>query len=93
MIASCRCGATWKQIGNATGHCAGCHRTFSSLAAFDAHFRGISCLDPALVTRSTGEPLFEAQTGGAQPGNGVIWRLRPTQKQQESLDRLRERTR
>lgn len=91
MIATCHCGARWKQIGNATGHCAGCHNTFSSLAAFDAHFSGVSHLDPALVTRSTGEPLFVAETGGAQPGNGVIWRLRPTQKQQEALNRLKER--
>ena len=89
MIASCHCGATWKQVGNQTGHCSGCHRTFASLAAFDAHFRGVSCVDPALVTRSTGEPMFVAETGGPQVQNGVIWRLVPTQKQQEALDRLR----
>jgi hypothetical protein len=91
MIASCRCGARWQQIGNATGHCAGCHNTFSSLAAFDAHFHGVSCVNPALVTRDTGEPMFVAETGGAQPYDGVIWRLVPTQKQREALERLRER--
>lgn len=91
MIASCHCGARWKQVGNSTSHCSGCHETFTSLAGFDAHFHGVSCVEPALVTRSTGEAMFVAEPGGPQVKNGVIWRLVPTQKQQEALDRLRER--
>jgi len=46
------CGAWW--TGNRTAHCGGpkCHRTFSSMTAFDRHQRtrpegGVECLDPA----------------------------------------------
>lgn len=31
------CGKRWKQSGNRTSHCGGCHRTFASLALFDWH--------------------------------------------------------
>lgn len=58
-----RCGTTWDQRGNQTGHCSGCSRTFASLRAFDAHQRirdGESvCLDPATLCHgTTGEPLW-----------------------------------
>jgi hypothetical protein len=50
-----RCGAEW--TGYSTCHCsaAGCHRTFTSITAFDAHRTGSHangerhCLDPATV--------------------------------------------
>lgn len=32
-----KCGKTWKQRGNRTGHCADCHETFEGLSLFDAH--------------------------------------------------------
>ena len=89
--ATCHCGARWQQIGNQTGHCGGCHETFASLGAFDAHFRGLSCVDPATMVRSTGEALYVAEYGGPQVSNGIIWRLVPTPKQQAALDRLRDR--
>lgn len=48
------CGAWW--TGSRTSHCAGanCHRTFSSITAFDRHQRnrpsgGVECVDPASV--------------------------------------------
>ena len=31
------CGKGWKQHGNRTGHCGGCHETFEGLAVFDSH--------------------------------------------------------
>lgn len=89
--ATCHCGARWQQIGNQTGHCGGCHETFASLGAFDAHFRGLSCADPARLTRKSGEPLYACDTPGPQDESGVIWRLLPTPKQQAALDRLRDR--
>ena len=47
-----RCGVSWTQHGNSSGHCSGCHRTFYGLTAFDNHFRrrpdgGPECTDPA----------------------------------------------
>ena len=55
MKASCRCGAVWHQAGSETAHCGGCHRTFSSVSAFDRHRvskDGVRvCLDPGAVTR------------------------------------------
>ena len=40
------CGKSWKQRGNRTGHCSGCHKTFEGLSLFDAHRRGGVCADP-----------------------------------------------
>ena len=55
------CGKTWKQRGNRTGHCSGCHETFEGETLFDAHrvtlddgTRG--CLDPAAM-KHAGQPL------------------------------------
>lgn len=31
------CGKTWRQRGNRTGHCGGCHETFEGEGVFDAH--------------------------------------------------------
>lgn len=39
MMASCKCGARWRQRGNRTGHCSACHQTFEGLAVFDSHQR------------------------------------------------------
>jgi hypothetical protein len=64
------CGKSWLQVGNQTGHCGGCHLTFSSGRAFDRHQRmedGRSvclsplALEPPLVPRPdrrTGEPVW-----------------------------------
>lgn len=38
MKASCKCGKTWIQHGNRSGHCAQCHETFYGIVAFDSHF-------------------------------------------------------
>jgi hypothetical protein len=47
------CGKSWTQVGNSTGHCGGCHETFSSLENFDAHQTTVNgktvCADPADV--------------------------------------------
>ena len=34
---SCGCGKTIPAHGDTTCHCAGCHRSFAGLAAFDRH--------------------------------------------------------
>ncbi|PRB08797.1 hypothetical protein CQ044_00030 [Microbacterium sp. MYb64] len=31
------CGKSWRQRGNRTSHCGGCHETFEGLTLFDAH--------------------------------------------------------
>lgn len=72
----CRCGAWW--TGLTAGHCTGCHRTFSGIAAFDRHRTGSHaggtrrCLDPATVVNERGEPqLVPANrlwSGWALPG-------------------------
>lgn len=47
------CGVKWTQIGNQTGHCGGCHLTFSGLRSFDMHQRikngSVVCLAPESV--------------------------------------------
>lgn len=62
-----RCGAWW--TGNRTSHCAAadCHRTFSSITAFDRHHRnlpggGVECIDPAAVGLVAVEKPF-----------GILW--------------------
>ena len=39
-----RCGSRWS--GYNTAHCARCHRTFTGVAAFDAHKPVQGCIDP-----------------------------------------------
>jgi hypothetical protein len=46
------CGKTWRQRGNRTGHCSGCHETFEGESVFDAHRVTLDtgdrgCLNPA----------------------------------------------
>ena len=72
---TCHCGTRWQQIGNKTGHCGGCHRTFSSLTTFDAHQsmrHGKSvCADPATLLTPEGDPRFRAYVDGL---GATIWR-------------------
>ena len=49
----CRCGARW--TGTNRAHCATCHETFSSVAAFDFHRRGGLCSPPAEVGMARGK--------------------------------------
>lgn len=58
------CGKTWKQRGNKTGHCSGCHETFEGLSLFDAHRHYLDpdktvrgCKDPATMEYPKGWPL------------------------------------
>ena len=49
-----KCGKSWVQRGNRTGHCAKCHETFEGLTAFDAHQTltedgSVICAPPASV--------------------------------------------
>ncbi|MGH3382357.1 MAG: hypothetical protein ACRDP6_47275 [Actinoallomurus sp.] len=47
MLHTHSCGARWS--GERRGHCGGCHRTFSSLSAFQRHRHGFQCVAPLLV--------------------------------------------
>lgn len=55
------CGKTWRQRGNTTGHCAGCHETFEGLTLFDAHQSnsdGVTvCKEPESMEHPKGFPL------------------------------------
>ena len=42
-----RCDARW--TGQGTCHCAGCHRTFTGVTAFDTHRKNFACVDPATI--------------------------------------------
>lgn len=75
-VATCGgCKARWHQAGNRTGHCSGCHRTFSGVTTFDAHQRMDDgrnvCLDPATLTTKAGEPRFRLC---ADPQGCPVWR-------------------
>lgn len=55
------CGRTWRQRGNRTGHCSGCHETFEGEKLFDAHRVTLNdgtrgCADPRSMEWQ-GEPL------------------------------------
>ncbi len=69
-----RCRARWVQVGDRTGHCSGCHRTFSSVLAFDAHRQTVderrACVDPARLMRADGRPRFVTRVDAA---GGLVW--------------------
>lgn len=96
-LATCRCGAAWVQHGNRTGHCSACHRTFTSLAAFDAHQRMLDhapwqiCVDPASVVDRTGRAVFVRRTTGAGDSQPYHWALAATEADMARLDRLKAR--
>lgn len=62
------CGKSWKQRGERTGHCGGCHNTFEGNALFEAHFERmpdgrVKCKNPAEM-KFKGEPLVFDGTNG-----------------------------
>lgn len=83
------CGVIWRQSGNATGHCSGCHATFDSLAAFDRHRTtgadgGRECRYPASVVRDDGVPVFECRIAAGV----TYWRLRLSEADRERFAEL-----
>lgn len=62
------CGRTWKQVGNRTSHCSGCHETFAGLRLFEAHRRDGRCLHPTDVLDH--ETPLELETGNGSHG---VW--------------------
>lgn len=77
-----RCGKTWKQRGNTSGHCTGCHETFEGITLFDAHQRRDDessktiCLDPAKMTVG-GKPLRlidRSWRGPEMPESAKTWK-------------------
>lgn len=82
------CGKTWKQRGNTTGHCGGCHETFEGLAVFDLHRRENSdgkriCLPPESV-ELRGEPLRNVNGAWRGPGMPESVRKRWAEAQESS---------
>ncbi|SNS54937.1 FDXHR family putative zinc-binding protein [Rhodococcoides kyotonense] len=58
-FACSRCDERWS--GQATCHCSGCHLTYSSISAFDAHRRNGTCRAPdasGLVALEKAYPVF-----------------------------------
>jgi len=69
------CGTQWRQSGNRTGHCSGCHRTFSGIAAFDAHQTvpegRIVCRDPGTLTTHSGAAKWRTYRDEC---GALVWR-------------------
>jgi hypothetical protein len=67
------CNCTW--TGLSTCHCAGCHRTFTSVTAFDMHQRiqdGRNvCLDPAVMRK--GDGTFVMAVLRKTPDGQPVW--------------------
>ena len=71
---TCRhCGGWW--TGLISCHCAGCHRSFTGVGAFDIHRSRGKCADPATILTKTGEhaliPADKPWPGWSRPGT---WR-------------------
>lgn len=83
IVAHGRCGARWRQSGNRTGHCSGCHHNFDGLTAFDRHQTVVDghniCADV------TTDPHYRARTDDIT----TYWSLIPTPAQQEYIDKMR----
>jgi hypothetical protein len=45
-------------LGGKACHCASCHRTFTTVTAFDMHRYEFACSDPAGMTRRDGSPAL-----------------------------------
>lgn len=78
-----KCQKTITYRGDATGHCAKCHETFSSESAFDAHQRleegKVTCLNPATY-QTEGGSYFElnrynewSYTSDARKASRAAW--------------------
>jgi hypothetical protein len=72
---TCRCGTSWHQRGDATAHCASCHRTFTSTHGFDSHRRDGEggtrvCVDPNAMHRRDGSPMFTLRP---DPIGAPVW--------------------
>lgn len=64
------CENRWTGLNSA--HCAGCHHSFTSVAAFDLHRRGDKCLEPATILTRKGQfalvPADRPWIGWSKPG-------------------------
>jgi hypothetical protein len=79
---------SWRQSGNNTGHCSGCHVTFDGERSFDRHQTvkdgKVICHDPATMTRRDGSAMYESRTDDV----ATYWRLRPSDAQIASYARF-----
>lgn len=74
IVRHSKCGRSWRQRGNRTGHCAACHETFEGEALFDAHRRDSAegqriCLDPREMAHRGVQLAFVDE-----PGTDGSWR-------------------
>ena len=69
-----KCGKSWIQHGNRSGHCSSCHETFGGLTAFTKHqlqddSGNVICREP----ESLGFEWDEKDMQWHQPFDGVKW--------------------
>lgn len=94
QIVHCGRNCSWRQSGNRTGHCSGCHRTFDGERAFDRHQTvsdgKVTCHDPAAVVYEgarAGEPVYESRIETLDDEGCEVqvtyWRIRMTEDQAE----------
>lgn len=72
VMTKCDCGRQW--TGLTECHCTGCHRHFTSVQPFDAHWIGVEnrhCVDPAALKRKDGSPLLDT----VERKSGSVWRM------------------
>lgn len=62
------CGLWW--TGAERSHASCCHRTFSSLSAFDLHRKGLRCNDPAEIGLVAREKPYGTLWGWPAPVGG-----------------------
>lgn len=88
QIVHCGRNCSWRQRGNRTGHCSGCHETFDGIEAFDRHQTvpdgRVVCADPATLTHvgeaREGELVYKSRTDDL---GTTYWSLAPSAEQAE----------
>lgn len=95
------CGTVWRQSGNRTGHCSGCHLTFTSAAAFDRHrvddeAGNRTCRDPGAVFRTepdgTRVAVYDVIVTNEPPASPHLayWALHTTDEQRAAFAKLND---
>lgn len=65
-----KCGKTWIQHGNASGHCARCRETFYGIDSFDFHLQGPRRGTPITHVNPADNPPSPDRQGWLADGEG-----------------------